>query len=217
MSTLSSVIRASAICAALALSMPLLAAEPQHATAAPAASNKAAATQDAMRDLWIGHVFWVRNVATSTFAGDTAAAGAAEKQVVSNAEAIAGAIEPFYGKAASEKLFNLLAGHYGAVKDHITATQAGNSEGQKSALSKLTANANEIAAFLAGANPNLPENTLKGLLVTHGAHHVQQNQQLKAKQYDQEAQTWTAMKDHMYVIADALTGAIAKQFPRKFA
>jgi hypothetical protein len=41
--------------------------------------------------------------------------------------------------------------------------------------------------------------------------------QLKAKQYEQEAQTWTAMKDHMYVIADALTAAIAKQFPEKFA
>jgi len=217
MSTLSSFIRASAICTALALSAPLFAAEPQHVHAAPAVPNKAAATQDALRDLWLGHVFWVRNVATNTFAGDTTAASAAEKQVVANAEAIAGAIEPFYGKAASEKLFNLLAGHYGAVKDHITATQAGNSEGQKAAILKLTANANQIASFLAGANPNLPENTLKGLLTAHGAHHVQQNLQLKAKQYEQEARTWTAMKDHMYVIADALTAAIAKQFPEKFA
>ena len=36
------------------------------------------------------------------------------------------------------------------------------------------------------------------------------------KQYVQEAQTWAAMKDHMYAIADALTLAIAKQFPAKF-
>jgi hypothetical protein len=44
---------------------------------------------------------------------------------------------------------------------------------------------------------------------------VQQIQELQAKQYDQEARTWAAMKDHMYVIADALAGAIAEQCPEK--
>ncbi|MCI0452982.1 MAG: hypothetical protein L0Z51_11445 [Candidatus Latescibacteria bacterium] len=44
-----------------------------------------------------------------------------------------------------------------------------------------------------------------------------QIQQLRAKQYDQEAQTWEAMKGHMYVIADTLAGALAKQFPAKFS
>jgi hypothetical protein len=52
--------------------------------------------------------------------------------------------------------------------------------------------------------------------LAHGGHHVQQIQQIKAKQYAEEARTWSAMKDHMYVIADALTGALAKQFPDKF-
>ena len=51
---------------------------------------------------------------------------------------------------------------------------------------------------------------------THGAHHVQQIQQFQAKQYDEEAKTWAAMTAHMYVIADALAGGIAKQFPDKF-
>ncbi len=59
--------------------------------------------------------------------------------------------------------------------------------------------------------------TLRGLLTAHGAHHVDQIKQLQAKQYAQEAQTWEAMKNHMYVIADALAGGIAKQFPEKFS
>jgi len=45
---------------------------------------------------------------------------------------------------------------------------------------------------------------------------VQQIKQLRARDYAGEAQTWEAMKQHMYTIADALTGAIAKQFPAKF-
>jgi hypothetical protein len=48
-------------------------------------------------------------------------------------------------------------------------------------------------------------------------HHISQINQLRAKQYDQEAETWEAMKAHMYKLADTLAGAIAKQFPDKFA
>jgi hypothetical protein len=55
------------------------------------------------------------------------------------------------------------------------------------------------------------------LLTAHGAHHVEQIKQLKAGQYQQEAATWAAMTKHMYVIADALAGGIAKQFRNKFS
>ena len=117
----------------------------------------------------------------------------------------------------SEKLFGLLAGHYGAVKEYLQATAAGGKAKQEAAVKNLTGNAGEIARFLSGANPNLPFDTLHGLLLTHGGHHLQEIQQLRGKHYAQEAETWEAMKKHMYVIADALAGAIAKQFPGKFS
>jgi hypothetical protein len=159
----------------------------------------------------------VREVTQHTLGGNAAAAKVAEGQAVANAKAIAAAIEPFYGTPASEKLFGLLAGHYGAVKEYLDTSKADNKSGQEAATGKLVANANEIAGFLAGANPHLPLETLKGLLGAHGAHHISQIQQLKAKQYQQETETWEAMKNHMYVIADALAGGLAKQFPEKFS
>lgn len=177
---------------------------------------KLAATQAAQRDLWVGHIFWVREVSRGLADKNQAAADFAEKQVVANAKQIAGSIEPFYGKAANDQLFKLLAGHYTAIKAHATATVAGDAAGAKKALGDLTSNANEIAKFLAGANPNLPEATLQGLLAAHGGHHVQQNQQLAAHDMAAEAKTWDAMKTHIYTIADALAGGIAKQFPDKF-
>ena len=179
-------------------------------------SAKVVSTQGALRDLWVGHVFWVREVVQGMVHKDAAASEQAEKQVVANAKQIAGAIEPFYGKPASDQLFKLLAGHYTAVKAHATATVAGKSAEAKTALDQLVANAGEISKFLSSANPNLPEDTLRGLLTTHGGHHVQQNQQLAAHDLAGEARTWEAMKNHMYVIADALAGGIAKQFPEKF-
>ncbi|MGE5621822.1 MAG: hypothetical protein ACM3WS_01520 [Bacillota bacterium] len=179
-------------------------------------SVQVAQTAMALRDLWTGHVFWVRNVVEETMAGHADAAKTADSQVVVNAKQIAAAIEPFYGKAASDKLFSLLAGHYGAVKQYLDATMANSKAKQDAAVKSLTDNAGEIASFLASANPNLPADTLRGLLVAHGGHHIQQIQQLHAKQYAQEAQTWETMKNHMYVIADTLAGALAKQFPDKF-
>ena len=179
--------------------------------------GKLAATQAAERDLWVGHIFWVREVSRALADKNQAAADVAEKQEVANAKQIAGSIEPFYGKAATDQLFKLLAGHYTAIKAHATATNAGDAAGAKKAIADLTSNANELAKFLAGANPNLPEATLKSLLAAHGGHHVAQNQQLAAHDMAAEAKTWDAMKTHIYTIADALAGAIAKQFPDKFS
>jgi hypothetical protein len=215
--TLRSTFVSVAVAAAFALALPVSAtAHSAHETKTAPATNKAIETKEALRDLWLGHVFWVRNVAVETLDGNTAAAAAAEAEVVVNAKQIAAAIEPFYGKAASDKLFQLLAHHYAAVKQYLDATVAGSSAKQNAAWKDLTANADEIAVFLSSANPNLPVDTLRSLLLAHGGHHVQQIKQLHDKQYAAEAQTWAAMKQHMYVIADALAGAIAKQFPEKF-
>ena len=151
-----SLVAASILAAFLAPSAPVFAQHAGHVVVAQApAAAKVAETGAVLRDAWVGHVFWVRNVVVATFAGDKQAAAAAEKEVV--------------------------------------------------------------AKFLSGANPNLPFDTLNGLLLAHGGHHIQGIQQIKGQQYAEEAQTWEAMKQHMYVIADALAGAIARQFPAKFS
>jgi hypothetical protein len=206
------------VATAAAISLPAAAHDaPMTKAAGPAViTTKLADTRAALRDLWIGHVFWVRNVVIATFEGDKEAATAAEAQVVMNAKALAASIEPYYGKAASEQLFKLLAGHWGAIKADLDAAQAGDKAGRDAAMAKLVANAEDIATFLGGANPNLPHDTVKSLFVAHGSHHVQQISEVKARQFDAEAKTWAAMSAHMYVIADALADGIAKQFPDKF-
>jgi hypothetical protein len=200
---------------ALAISFPAHAHEGESHAAAPAAST-ADATRAALRDLWIGHVFWVRNVVAARLAGNAAEARVAEQEVVANAKAIAGSIEPFYGNEASGQLFTLLAGHWQAISAYLDGARQDDRAAEDAAMKSLLANADQISKFLSGANPNLPYDAVRGLLTAHGSHHVQQIRQFKAGEYEAEARTWAAMKDHMYVIADALAGAIAKQFPDKF-
>ncbi len=180
-------------------------------------SSKAVELRLALRDLWTEHIFWVRSVVYATKFGDTEAAKVAEENVVKNAKDIAAAVGSFYGKEAGDKLFGLLAGHYGAIKEYLTAAIAGNKEGKDMAVDKLKKNAEEIATFLNSANPhNWPKDTLVSLLIAHGGHHIAQIDAVVAKDYTTEAATWDNMKKHIYVIADALAGGIEKQFPGTF-
>jgi hypothetical protein len=81
----------------------------------------------------------------------------------------------------------------------------------------LAANADEIADFLSHLNPYLQKDIVRGLIATHGAHHVLQINQYKTKDYAPLGATWPMMRQHVYVIADTLTTALAKQFPNKFS
>lgn len=179
-------------------------------------SAKSVELREALRDLWVGHVFWVRNVALSTRLGEAEGAKVAEENAVKNARAIADAIIPVYGKPAADKLFGLLAGHYGAVKEYMTAAYAADSAGKDAAVEKIKGNATEIAVFLSSANPNLPRETLVSLLFAHGGHHMAQINAFAVKDYAAEARIWPEMNGHMLMIADALGKGIVKQFPKKF-
>lgn len=172
--------------------------------------------QLALRDLWSEHIFWVRSYVVAAHYDDARGAEAADMEVVENARAIADAIAPLYGDAAADQLFELLAGHYGAIAAYMKAHNADDSGGKSSATNALTANAEALATFLSGANPHLPKNAVFSLLAAHGGHHIQQIAAIHAQDFAAEAQVWEAMRGHMNTIADALAGAIVKQFPDKF-
>jgi hypothetical protein len=206
----------------LALAVPFAAlspaglAHPGHdaamAMAAAPAPSKLAQT---LRTLWQGHIDAVRGYVIAAHDHDAGKSKAAADNVVANAKQIANAIGSFYGKAAGDRMLTLLAGHWGAVKAYADATFAKDDAGRNKAMQDISANAKDIADFLSGANPYLPQATLLSLLATHGAHHMSQIQQVNSGDKAGEAQTWEAMRAHMIVIADALAGGIAKQFPDK--
>lgn len=184
--------------------------------ASPAADSAALTTRLALRDLWVEHIFWIRNYAIANQAADKQQAKVAADQVVDKATQIANSIAPLYGQPAADQLLKLLAGHWGAVKHYSDATIAKDAKGKQAAVADLTSNAKAIAAFLAKANPNLPESTLVTMLAAHGGHHVAQVDELAAHDYVGEARTWQMMRTHIVALADALTAALVKQFPDKF-
>jgi hypothetical protein len=178
---------------------------------------RVAEMQQTLRDLWVGHIFWVRHVVSNIATNDPEERDAAEKEVETNTKQIANTMAPFYGEVASEKLYRLLDGNIGAVEEYSEATVAGNKRQQDAALAHLASNADDIADFLSQLNPYLQKDIVRGLIATHGAHHVLQINQYKTKDYAPLGATWPMMRQHIYVIADTLTTALAKQFPSKFS
>lgn len=120
-----------------------------------------------MRDLWNGHIVHARDYALAVHTGNDADATAAADAVVENARQISGAVAGFYGEAGGDQMMTLLAGHWGAVKALTDTRMAKDEAGANKAMGDLTANAGAIAKFLAGANPNLPEDTVRGLMLAH--------------------------------------------------
>jgi hypothetical protein len=199
-------------CSAHAAAAPMAHAAMTHGMATTPAPSKLAQT---LRTLWLGHVEAVRGYVFAAHDHHAAKTRTAGEHVVANARQIAAAVGSFYGKAAGDQMMTLLAGHWGAVKAYADATFAHDDAGRTQAMNNLNANAKDIADFLSGANPNLPQPTLLSLLAAHGAHHIAQIQEVEAGDKAGEAKTWDAMRAHMVVIADALAGGIAKQFPDK--
>ena len=187
-----------------------------HATADESGASSPQELQLALRDLWSEHIFWVRSYVIATHHDDALGSEAADEKVVENARAIADAIAPLYGDAAADQLFELLAGHYGAITAYMKAHNTDDSAGESAATSALTTNAEAIATFLSGANTHLPKDAVFSLLAAHGGHHIQQIGAIHARDFAAEAKIWEAMRTHMNTIADALADAIVKQFPDKF-
>jgi len=179
---------------------------------------RVAEMQQTLRELWLGHIFFIQHVVLINSMNDPTERDAADKQVLANAKQIANTFTPFYGEARSEKLFTLLSGHYAAVKKYSEATTAENTRQQDAALASLASNAEDIDAFFNGVNPHyLPKGTVRGLIAAHAAHHVLQINQYKKKEYAKLEETWPMMRQHVYLIADTLATALAKQFPDKFS
>ncbi len=195
-------------------------------TAPPARSQaaanpaKVAELKMTLRALYADHVFWVRDLVIATRLGVKGEASEADEYGLKNAKAIGQSIAPIYGQAAAQKFSTLFVGHYQAVKDYMKAAFAngfrGSAARKQAAMSELQRNGKAIAAFVSSANPNLPEGTVYGLLVSHVQHHVMEIDAAAKADWSSEADEWEPMIKQIYTLADALADGIAKQFPSKF-
>jgi hypothetical protein len=182
----------------------------------PIVTQKELAFHDETRRLWEDHVTWTRLaiISLTTDAPDT---DATVGRLLKNQTDIGDAIKPFYGEAAGEELTRLLRDHILIAADLIAAARAGDEAALADARSRWTANADAIASFLAGANPNswtLDE--MRGMLHEHLR--LTMNEAVARLQGNWTADVAAYDEIHLQALemADMLSTGIVDQFPKRF-
>lgn len=171
--------------------------------------------RNAMRQLWEDHIVYTRNFIISSL-GDLEDTGKVAERLLRNQDDIGNAIKPIYGEEAGKKLAALLRDHILIAADIVKAAKAGDNDGVAKGQKKWIENADAIAEFLGGANPNWPKQVLKDMLYKHLAYTTTEVVSRIKKDWDADIEAYDKGHAHMLMFADTLTDGIIKQFPKKF-
>lgn len=192
-------------------------ARPHHAALAddkvPAGT---AVFQAEMRRLWEDHVTWTRLFIVSDLAGLPDAGPTAERLLRNQAD-IGSAIVPFYGQAAGDQLTALLRDHILVAADLLAAARSGDSTAFEAARARWYTNADDIAAFLAAANPeHWPLESVRAMMHEHLDLTLQEAGARLAGDWSTDIATYDLIHAQALHMADMLSSGIVAQFPKAF-
>lgn len=177
---------------------------------------EAAAFHDQMRKLWEDHVTWTR-LAIVTFAEGSAGFDATAARLMKNQKDIGNAIKPFYGKAAGNHLTALLEDHIGIAVELLQAAQAGDDTAFAKASRAWYVNADDIADFLARANPrHWPRAAMRAAMRGHLDMTLAEASHELTGQYAASVADYDEVHHHVLGMADILSDGIVRAFPRRF-
>jgi hypothetical protein len=211
-----------AVSSGILVSMGVMLA-PHAQTPSPAASKKAGATaatmsatdlRNAMHKLWLEHTAYTRSYIVSAVAG-LPDLPVVTQRLLRNQDDIGNAIKPLYGDEAGKKLAALLRDHILIAADVVKAAKASDSKAVEAGQKKFHGNADDIATFLASANPNWQKPMLTDMLYKHLDFVAKQAVSRIKMDWAADIQAYDAGNQHMLMFADMLSDGIIKQNPKK--
>jgi hypothetical protein len=198
------------------VSVAQAAGEQSHGSAMAVRSAKALAFHDDMRKLWEDHITWTR-LAIVSFAGGLPDFDQTAARLLRNQEDIGNAIKPYYGRRAGNSLTALLKEHIGGAVDLLTAARAGDDAAFASAKRAWYANGREIARFLNRASPRfLPLASAQRLMRGHLDQTLVEAAHRLSGTFAADIRNYELISRHILMMADAISGAIIRQFPGRF-
>jgi hypothetical protein len=194
------------------------AAAPAHHSSRPlnGVNEKKLAFHDQMRKLWEDHITWTR-LAIVTFADGSAGFDATAARLLQNQTDIGDAIKPFYGEAAGNQLTALLHDHITIAVEILQAAKAGDQAKFQDASDRWYANANDIADFLAAADPvHWPKRVMRAAMKTHLDQTLDEAGHELSGDYAASVADYEAIHHHILEMADLLSNGIIRAFPGHF-
>jgi hypothetical protein len=170
--------------------------------------------RNGMRKLWLDHTTYTRSFIISAVAG-LPDLPTVTQRLLRNQDDIGNAIKPIYGEDPGKKLAALLRDHILIAADITKAAKASDTKAVDAGQKKWRANADDIAAFLAAANPNWKKPTLTDHLYKHLDFVTAQVVARIKADWPADIQAYDTGNEHMLMFADVLSEGIIKQNPKK--
>jgi len=185
------------------------------------ASPQQAAFHDQIRKLWEHYVTWTRLTIVSAVGRTNGEAlpdtGATLGRPQANQDDIGAAIVPYFGQAAGDQLAALLHEHISGAVALVRAAKTGVAADVEAATTAWYANAQQIADFLAAANPKYsPQDTMRDAMQTHLDQTLKEAGDRLQGNYAAEIDDYEHAHLHILEMADLLSWGIIRRFPDQF-
>ena len=167
------------------------------------------------RLLWEQHVAWTR-MAIISLVFNLPNTDFVISRLLRNATDNGNSLRPFYGDVAANTYSDLIKEHLILAADLVKAAVAGNEKEVADIDRKWHANADEIAVFLHSINPFLSEEVVRKMFYEHLALTKSEAIRMIAKDYKADIEVYDQIEAQALGMADAISGAIVKQFPKMF-
>jgi hypothetical protein len=172
--------------------------------------------RSSMRVVWEDHVTWTR-LAVISLVGGTPDTEATVARLLRNQRDIGNALAPYYGKAAGAALTAELRKHILIAADLIAAAKAGDQARVATEQARWQRNADDIAALVSRLNPR---HWKRGALASMLREHLRLTtaEVVARLQGDWAADVvaYDRIHRHALMMADALSGGLVAQFPKRF-
>ncbi|MFX3631717.1 MAG: hypothetical protein ACE3L7_11460 [Candidatus Pristimantibacillus sp.] len=167
------------------------------------------------RLLWEQHVEWTRMLIIS-IAEELPDEVPVTERLLRSAKDMTEVFRFYYGNQIAEHFDTLMTEHLVLAAQLVKAAKAGDSQAAAESERQWYDNADEIAAFLSGFNPNWSEPALKHMLHEHLRMTKDEAVFRLSKQYQADIDTYDHIEKQALDMADEFTAGIVKQFPFAF-
>ena len=170
---------------------------------------------DRMRELWNDHGIWTRE-AVMGIIEDAPNSSVVVARLMKNQDDIGAAIATFYGAENGNKVAKLLKEHEKIAAEIVKAAKRGDTKEANKQRKLWYQNADEIALLLSSLNPHLTKDGTQKMLHDHLLLVDAYATARLKKQWEKDITSYDTFRAQLNHMADAISGAIALQFPAKF-
>jgi hypothetical protein len=170
---------------------------------------------NAMRLVWEQHVYWTR-MTINSIAFSLPDVDAVTARLLQNATDMGNLLEPFYGNRIAAKFSSLIREHLVITAELVEAAKAGNQKAVAALKRRAFANGEENAEFLSRINPFISRDEFQEMFFEHLELTIKEAVFILQNNFKSSIAVFDKIEAEALQMADTITNAIVKQFPRKF-